>query len=295
MGDKVLRSIEDFIVEQTHAAKHTVQTAGTDNCDSGRGTPLSPNAASPEPSVEPSTSSSPEHSIDQSQQAKSSPASNVFLIRSVVRTLVGGLFLVIVVAVAWQTYQDDQTRTLIKALAHSSVSWLSSSLKATQRGSASSAQSVAKTSDQVVQMPTTTSMQANEVAEVRQQLLAVVNDLAVMRRDVEQLSSKHEQLSRDVETVQAIVQGVTEKISSFSQRVPAPTQAQSRRSVPRLVRAEITRRPPDSAPVSPKTSQQSAAAPIPPTTSPTGTATLSEQPPRPPLPVPTAEAPSPLH
>jgi chromosome segregation ATPase len=294
MGDKVLRSIEDFIVEQAHAAKHTVQTAGTDNCDSERGTPLSPNAASPEPSVEPSTSSSPEHSIDQSQQAKSSPASNEFLIRSVVRTLVGGLFLVIVVAVAWQTYQDDQTSTLIKALAHSSVSWLSSSLKATQRDSASSAQSVAKTSDQVVQMPTATSMQANEVAEVRQQLLAVVNDLAVMRRDVEQLSSKHEQLSRDVETVQATVQGVTEKISSFSQPVPAPTQAQ-RRSVPRLVRAEIPRRPPDSAPVSPKTSQQSAAAPIPPTTSPTGTATLSEQPPRPPLPVPTAEAPSPLH
>jgi hypothetical protein len=298
-GDEVLRSIEQFIAEQARAAKHSIEAAGIDNGGSQKGPQLSPIAASPERS-DPSTISSAEHSIDQSQQAKSSSAGNEFLIKSVVRTLVGGLFLVIVAAVAWQTYQDDQTRKLVKALAHSSVIWLSSSFNATQGDSKSS---VAKTSDLAVQMPTATPMKANEVAEVRQQLLAVVNDLAVMRRDVEQLSGKHEQLSRDVEAVHATVQGVSEKMSSLSLPVPvpvpmpapAPTQVQSRRSVPRLVRAEAPRRPSDSGVVSPKTSQQSAAAPIAPTTSPTGTPTPGEQPPRPPLPVPSAEAPSPIH
>jgi hypothetical protein len=251
----------------------------------------------PEPSIEPSSSGAPEHSIDQSQQAKSAPAISELLIKRVVQAVVAGLLLAIVVAVAWQTYQDNQTRKLAKALGHSSVIWLSSSFSAIQRDAEPSAQSSVKSSDQAAQTPTATSTQANEVAEFRQQLAAMVNDLAVIRRDVEQLSSKHEQLSRDVETVQAAVHNVSEKLSSLSQPMPAPapTIAPSRRSVPRLVRAEAPRRP-EAAPVPPKASRQPDAASVAPPTSPTGTASLTEQPPRPPLPVPTAaETPSPLH
>jgi uncharacterized protein YoxC len=294
-GDEVLRSIQEFMAQQAHAAKPTIQIMGTENCDPGKGTHCPPSGAPPEPSIESSSSASPERSNEQSRQANSSPASNEFLIKSVVRTVVGGLLLVIVVSVAWQTYQDNQTRKLIKALWHSSMTKLSSSFDATPRESESLAQSGAK-SDQAAQMPTATSTQVDAVAEVRQQLVAVANDLAVMRRDVEQLSGKHAQLSRDVETVEATVQGVSEKISSLSQPVPvpAPTQAQSRRSAPRLVRAEAQRRP-DAAPVLPKPPRQADAASIATTTSPTGTATLTEQPPRPPLPVPTAETPSILH
>ena len=298
-GDEVLRSIEEFMAQQADAAKPAIQTSGTDNCGPDKATLCPPSVASPGPSIGRSSTASPERSIGQDQQAESSPASNEFLIRRVVRTVVGGLLLVIIAAVAWQTYQDDQTGKLIKAFAHSSVIWLSPSFGATQRDSESLAQSVAKTSDQAAQMPPATSMQANEVAEVRQQLLAVVNDLAVMRHDVEQLSGKHEQLSRDVETVQTTVRGVSEKISSLSQPVPTPApvsaQPQPRRSVPRLVRVEAPRRSDAAAPAPPKTSRQPDVASVPPTTSPTGTAGLTEQPPRPPLPVPTAETPPPLH
>jgi uncharacterized protein YoxC len=209
-----------------------------------------------------------------------------------VQSVVGGLVIAIVVGVGWQTYRDDQTRKLIRAWGHSAVILLSSSFGATQRDSELSAQSSSKLSDQAAQTPTAPSMQANEVAEFKQQLLAVVNDLAVMRRDVEQLSSKHEQLSRDVATAQATVQNVTEKISSLAQ--PAPTHDRPRKSVPRLVRAEAPRQP-EAAPAPLKTPRQPDPASVPPTTSPTGTASLNEQPPRPPLPVPTAaETPSPL-
>jgi len=216
----------------------------------------------------------------------------------VVRTVVAGLFLAIGVVVVWQIYHDNQSKKLIEALAHSSVIWLSSSVGSAQRVSELSAQSNAKTSDQAAQTPTATSIEANELAELRQQILAVVNDLAVLRRDVEQLSGKHEGLSRNVETVKASLQDVGEKISSLSSvPTPAPvsSQAQPRRSVPRLVRAEAPRS--DAAPVPPKTSRQPDAASVAPTTSPTGTASLTEQPPRPPLPVPvpTAETTSPLH
>jgi uncharacterized protein YoxC len=87
-------------------------------------------------------------------------------------------------------------------------------------------------------------MQATEVAEFKQQLMAVANDLAVTRRDVEQLSSKHEQLSRDVATVQATLQNVSEKISplgSLRLRTVRPEKA-SRGSSARKPRGNQTQR-----------------------------------------------------
>ena len=40
-----------------------------------------------------------------------------------------------VVVLVWQAYRDEQTRKLIKAWTHSSVTWLSSGHGATERGS----------------------------------------------------------------------------------------------------------------------------------------------------------------
>jgi hypothetical protein len=294
---KVLRSIEEWMVQQAHAAKPTIQTAGIDNCGPEKGTESPPIVAAPEPSFELSSSASPERPIDQTQQANRSPARSnaLFVSKWMVRSVVGGLVIAIIVGVVWQTYRDNQARKLIKTWGHSSVIWLSSSFGATQHDSKLLAQSSTKSSDQAAQTPAAASMQANEVAEFKQHLLAVVNDLAVMRRDVEQLSSKHEQLSRDVATVQATLQNVSERISPLAQ--PAPTHGPPGKSVPRLVRAEAPRQPaaapvppetprqPAAAPVPPETPRQQDAASAPPTTSPAG---LTEQPPRPPLPVPTA-------
>ena len=292
-ADGVLCSIQEWMVQQAHAAKPTIQSTGIENCGPVKGTQSSPIVAPPEPSIEPSSSASPERPIDQSQQVICSPprSNPSFVSKRMVQTVVGGLVIAIVVGVGWQTYRDNQTRKLITAW-HSAVILLSSSFGATQHDSELSMHSTTKLPDQAAQTATAASMQANEVAELKQQLQTVVNDLALMRRDVKQLSSKHEQLSRDVATAQATVQNVSENISSLAQ--PAPSNGHARKSVPRLVRAEAPRQP-EAAPVPPKTPRQPDAASVLPTTSATGTPSLNEQPPRPPLPVPTAaETPSPV-
>jgi hypothetical protein len=287
-ADKILSSIQEWMIKQ--AANPTDPTADIDKSEARKETPLSPSSAPAEPSVEPSSCVPPGRPFEPSQEEKGSPvAGNELFVRvRLVRTVVVVLLIAFVVGVVWHTYRDTQTRNLITA----SMNWLTSSFGATQRKSTISAQSSTELSEQV-QTPTATPVQADEIAELKQQVLALTNDLAVMRRDVEQLSGKQDQMSRDIATVQATEQNVSERISSLTQ--PAPTQGQARKSVPRLVRAEAPKRP-DAAPVPPKASRQPDAASVPPTTSPTGTASLIEQPPRPPLPVPTAaETPSPVH
>ena len=235
-GEQVLRSIQEWMVQQAHAAKTTNQALDIDNHASGKGSHFSPSIAPREPSIEASNSASPERPIDPSQQANIPPvASNrPFVGKRMVRTVVGGLLIAIVVAVAWQAYRDDQTRKLIKAWGYSSVIWLSSALGAKERDAESAVEASTKLSDQAT--PAETSRPAKELAELQQQLQTVVNDLAVLRRNVEQLSDRQEQMSRDILTVQAAEQNVSEKISSLPQA--APGHVPPRKSVPRLVHAE---------------------------------------------------------
>jgi hypothetical protein len=289
-GDEVLRSIQEWIVQQPHSEKPMRQTTDVDKSRLAKETPPSPRVAHAEPSVDSARSSSPGSQAYLGEQANSSPTTTteLFLRKRVVRPVVGGLLVAIVLGAVWQTYSDNQTRTLIK----SSMYRLTSSFGATMRGSISSTQS--PLSDQAPQTPTAPSVSADEVTGLKQQLQALVNELAVMRRDVEQLSSKHEQLSRDIAAVQTTEQNVSEKVSSLTQPAasltqsapalprPAPARVQPQKHVPRATHTE--------------TSKQPDAASLSATPPPTGTASLTEQPPRPPLPVPTApETSSPLH
>jgi len=290
-ADKILSSIQEWMIQQ--AANPTNLTDGIDKSGTRKETALSPSIAPAEPSIESSSSVPPGRPFDPSQEGKSSPSTSdeVFVRMRLVRTVVGVLLIAVIVGTMWLTYRDNQTGNTVKA----SVYWLTSSFSAAQRESRKPAQSSAELSDQAAKTPTTTSVQANEVAELKQQVLALVNDLDVMRRDVEQLSSKQDQLSRDIATVQATEQNVSEKVSSLTQpaptltqpaptlaRPPAPTHGRARKNVPRVVHPETPKRPD--------------AASVPVTTSSIGTASLTEQPPRPPLPVPIAtETPSPLH
>jgi uncharacterized protein YaaW (UPF0174 family) len=297
-ADKILSSIQEWMIKQ--AANPTNPTEDIDKSEARKEAPLSPSIAPAEPSIEPSSCVPPGRPFDQSQEGKSSPVASdeLFVRMGMVRTVVVVLLIAFVVGVVWHTYRDNQTRNLIKA----SVNWLTSSFSAAQRKSKISAQSSTELSEQA-QTPIATSVQADEVAELKQQVSALMNDLAVMRRDVGQLSDKQDQMSRDIATVQATEQNVSEKISSLTYQPastltqpapaliqPAPTPArpaapahgQARKNVPRVVHAEAPKQPD--------------AASLAATISSTGTASLTEQPPRPPLPVPTvAEAPSPLH
>ena len=324
-GEQVLRSIQEWMVQQAHAAKTTNQALDIDNHASGKGSHFSPSIAPREPSIEASNSASPERPIDPSQQANIPPvASNrPFVGKRMVRTVVGGLLIAIVVAVAWQAYRDDQTRKLIKAWGYSSVIWLSSALGAKGRDAESAVEASTKLSDQAT--PAETSRPAKELAELQQQLQTVVNDLAVLRRNVEQLSSKQEQKSRDIATAQATEQNVGEKTSSLTQTVVndlavlqrnveqlSSKQEQMSRDIATVQAAEqnasekissLTKSAPVHVPprknaprvVQAETPRPPSAASVPPQTSPAGMGSPTDQPPRPPLPVPIpAETPSPV-
>ena len=136
-GDQVLRSFQEWMVQQAHAAKSTNQAAQSSIWIIARPRKdlVSFRVLRPEPSIKSSSSASPELPIDLSQQANIPPVANnrPSVGRQVFRTVVRGLLIAIVVAVVWQAYRDDQTRKLIKAWGHSSVIWLSSALGATER------------------------------------------------------------------------------------------------------------------------------------------------------------------
>ena len=278
-SEQVLNSFHEWMVQQAHAVKSTKQAAQLS--DASRKGACFPPSIAPEPSIKSSSSASPEHPIDPSKQANVPPVtSNRSSIERRVFRTVCGLLIAIVVAVVWQTYGDDQTVKLIEAWGHSSVVWLSAALGATQRDSKSAAQPSTKLSDQAAPAPAVTSRPAIEFAELNQQLQTVANDLAILRRNIEQLSSRQEQMSRDISTVQATEQNVSEKISSLTQATPV--HAPQRKNVPRLVHAEAPR--------------QATAPSLPSQPSPAGTASPTDQPPRPPLPLRTpAEIPPPLH
>jgi peptidoglycan hydrolase CwlO-like protein len=321
-GEQVLRSFYEWRVQQARAAKSTNQEAqfsDLNNQASRKGSYFSPTIASREPSI--GSSTSPELPIDLSQQANSSPvASNRPSVgKRVFLAVVRGLFIAIVVAVVWLACRD-QTKKLIEAWGHSSAIWLSSALGAGGRVSESAAEP--STKDQAASTPAATSRPAKEFSELQQQLQTVTNDLADLRRNVEQLSrkqeqrfgdiatvqateqdvsekisslandladlrrnveqlsSKQEQMARDIATVQATEQDVSEKISSLTKA--APVHAPSRKNGARAVHAETARQP--------------AAGSVPPQVSPAGTVSPSDQPPRPPLPVPMPdETLSPVH
>jgi hypothetical protein len=317
-GDQVLRSFHEWMVQQARAADSTNQQArflDLNNQASRKGSYISPTIAFREPSI--GSSTSPESR----QQANVSPVATNrrSVAKQVFRAAVRGLLIAIVVAVVWLAYRDDQTKKSIEAWGHSSVIWLSSALGAGGRVSESPAE---PSKDQVASTPAATSRPAKERVELQQQLQTVTNDLADLRRNVDQLSSKQEQRFGEISTVQATEQAVGEKISSLvsdvavlrrdleqlsnkqeqmsraiatvqateqdvsekmsSRTKAAPVHAPSRRNGARAAHAETPR--------------QSPAASVPLQVSPTGTVSPSDQAPRPPLPVPMPdETLSPVH
>ena len=281
-SEQVLNSFHEWIVQQAQAAKSTNQPAqpsDLDNCAPRKGSYFSPSIAS-EPSIKSSSGATQENRVGHGKQANIPPgASNRSSFERRVFRIICGLLIAIVVAVVWQAHRDDQTMKLVRAWGNSSMIWLSAALGATQRESEAAAEP-SKLSDQATSTPAVTSTPTKEFTDLNQQLQTVVNDLAVLRRNVEQLSERQEQMSRDISTVQAIEQNVSEKISSLTQA--PPVHVPPRKNVPTLVHAETPRQPTAA-------SGQSQPSTV-------GTASPTDQPPRPPMPLPTpAETSSPLH
>ena len=136
--------------------------------------------------------------------------------RRVFRTFAYGFVIIVTVgaALAWQS-SDDKTKDMVRAWGFS-LSQLSSVL-GTKSPVASDVATgpLSKTSEQA-------SVAVGPSPEALHQLDTMVSDLAVVRRIVEQLAAKQEQMAQDIATLQATKQNVSEKKSSLPQTSAVP-------------------------------------------------------------------------
>jgi hypothetical protein len=204
--------------------------------------------------------------------------------KKIVGPAICGLLTVILLGLAWQSYEDMETRKLIKG----SLYAFTSSFGTTEQ--------IPRSANQP-QSPTAISVGVDEVNELKRQLISVVDDIDALRRDVEQLSTKHDRLLEEIAAVKVSQQNLSEKMSSQTQitatlpqtpsespRRASAARRQTQKNTPTVVNANASKRPIVASP----------------TTGTIGTASADEPPvepaPRPPVPLPAAtETPSPLH
>ena len=127
---------------------------------------------------------------------------------------------------AWQA-SDDSTKAVVKGWANSVV-WTSSLLSnnfppktdATEAASTVSDQSPTGTAIIPTlassSQPASTSTAIDSSADLQRQLDAILSDIAIVRRTVEQVAARQDQMVRDIATLQADEQNLRQKASTSS-------------------------------------------------------------------------------
>jgi hypothetical protein len=151
--------------------------------------------------------------------------------RRVFRAVVWGFIISVIVvgvAFAWQFNGDDKTMDLVRAWGV----WLLSAEPVSKPSGQAPTQDTALL--QTVSVPDSppASVAARSSPELQHQLETTVSDLAVVRRIVEQLAARQEQMTQEIATLQAAEQ----KLSAAEQKSAdqAPMQAVAAKSPPEL-------------------------------------------------------------
>jgi hypothetical protein len=175
------------------------------------------------------------------------------------------IFALVVAAIAWGQYADDQTKTEIQAQAektwHLASGWLLSALHIDTRpspdvastptsenasetstqaslGDVATAQpnaapeqaqglpaaqpALARTQPDAVAQPVQTPLASELSPELQQKFDTLQNDIADVRRLVERIASRQEQMTRDMMTLQTTQQSLAQKLSTPPQAAAAP-------------------------------------------------------------------------
>jgi hypothetical protein len=184
--------------------------------NSGDGPSIAPDA----PSILPG----PKRSISKSEEeTRDRPSAAYRLFRTgacgfIITVIIGGAF-------AWQS-SDDTKKEMVKGWVNSLV-WSSSHLhRSLPRGSDAAVEAVSATSTQprsgttVIlptpssEQPTPTKAATESSSYLQQQLESILGDLAMVRRIVEQVASRQDQMAQDIATLQEAQQNVSPKISA---------------------------------------------------------------------------------
>jgi hypothetical protein len=161
--------------------------------------------------------------------------------RRVFRMFIYSLAVAALVTVAWQAYRDEQTKEMISDWGSHSLSWLPSG--PSRKAGAGQHPASANSSEQAVSVAQLGSAQTgfDVFRQVQQQLEAAMSDLAIIRRTVEQIASKQEQMAQDIATLQATQRDVNQKI--ISSVVQAAAVRAARKNVPKVARQEPVGQP----------------------------------------------------
>jgi hypothetical protein len=199
--EKALRALNQRRSQQGRCAEATGQTDQDRPLDFGHDAYLAPSIVPSDPV------------IDQSKDigAKEIASNRSSIGRRVAGAIIGSMVIAAVATFAWQVYSNDQTKDMIK------VWWSSGHVKKLKPGSDVAVNIPAQLSDQT---PATSSSAPTpvvaEAPEVLQQLQTIVSDLAALRQTVENIANKQDQASRDIASIQAAQQNVSQQISSLA-------------------------------------------------------------------------------
>ncbi len=224
--ENVLQSFHEWMVKKAQADRNRKISSGRN--DAAKENPyIPPTIASSGPSIVPNQQAT----IEEISGNKPSVGRLVF------RTFVYSLAVAALVAVAWLAYSDVETRQMMRAWEHSSLTWLSSrSDHKRSVGPHLAATSTPKLSDQAAAVTQSGSPEtgADVSREVQRQLEAAISDLGIIRRTVEQIASKQEQMAQDIATLQATERDVNQKIiSSLAQAAAARAARKNAQKVAR--------------------------------------------------------------
>jgi hypothetical protein len=172
------------------------------------------------PNVAPPLHAPPRYSdFKNDQLASDRPSISRRIFRSLARFLIAAL-IGVGATLAWQSY-GDEAKKMVRTRAPS-LAWLLpvSMTKSPPDGQLSAQDAALPQSASVTQTPAA----AVTSPELMQQLEPMTRDLAVVRRSLEQLAAKQEQMAQNIATLQAAEQDIRQKMSSppASQAVPLP-------------------------------------------------------------------------
>jgi len=197
----------------------------------GKGPHIFPNIASPGLAI----SQNKRASIEENSSNKPSVGKRKF------RTFVYSLIFATIVFVAWQAYRDDPTREMISGWGRSWRTWVSSLPR--HKSAVGPDRAMARAQAAAVAQSGPTPAVADVSRELQQHLQAVMSDLAVVRRAVEQIASQQEQMAQDIATLQAAERNVSERVSALAPNAqPAAVQV-PRKKTPKVVPRATVEKP----------------------------------------------------
>jgi len=231
--DGVLRALEEWRDQQGRAPRASHQADPNGSLELGHDTYLAPSIVPPEPAIDPNGE------IREEELPSDSPS----LGRRVFRAVVGSIVIAVIACLAWQVYSDDQTKNMLKVL------WSSVDGVKLNVGSDRAANNTPQLSDQTaaVSQSPPTPVGAEAPPELLQQLQTIVSDLAVFRHAVEEIANKQGQTSRDIASLQAAQQNVSQQISSLARATSIRAAAQ--KNVAKLAHSQPPNQSTASAPV----------------------------------------------